>query len=177
MRARRGSALIEFTLVAIPLMFVLISTFEMSRGMWNYHTLQEAVNVGAAWAAVNGQNCADTGNSCSCPASGATGNGNTVDCVARLVGAAAIGIPANTTSFTVKLSAGGVTQVTCAPLSNCYGNTAVWPPAGNNSIGTLAQVSAQLPFTSAIALFWPGAGAQQFGTFTFPATSTQVIQF
>ena len=34
-----GQSLVEFTLVGIPLIFVLISVFEISRGMWMYHTL------------------------------------------------------------------------------------------------------------------------------------------
>ena len=45
-RGRTGSTLIEFTLVGIPLIFVLISTFEMARGMWNYQTLAYAVRAG-----------------------------------------------------------------------------------------------------------------------------------
>ena len=35
----RGTTLLEFTLVGIPLIFLLISTVEISRGMWQYHTL------------------------------------------------------------------------------------------------------------------------------------------
>ena len=55
-RRRLGNATIEFTLVEIPLLCVLISTFEMARGMWLYHTLAYAVKEGARYAAVRGQN-------------------------------------------------------------------------------------------------------------------------
>src|SRR5215831_11346653 len=40
---QRGATTVEMTLVGIPLMFVLVSIFEMSRGMWVYHTVANAV--------------------------------------------------------------------------------------------------------------------------------------
>ena len=49
-RSRAGNATIEFTLVGIPLVFVLISTIEMARGMWIYHTLAYAVKEGTRYA-------------------------------------------------------------------------------------------------------------------------------
>src|SRR5215471_18790761 len=55
-RQRGGSSLIEFTLVGIPIIFVLISTFEMSRGMWLYHTLAYAAREGTRYAIVHGVN-------------------------------------------------------------------------------------------------------------------------
>ena len=54
---RGGSSLIEFTLVGIPLIFVLLSTFEMARGMWLYHTLAYAARQGTRYAIVHGVNC------------------------------------------------------------------------------------------------------------------------
>src|SRR5438874_6963926 len=53
----RGSAMLEMTLVGIPIIFILISIFEMSRGMWIYHTLAYAVKEGTRFAMVHGQNC------------------------------------------------------------------------------------------------------------------------
>src|ERR1700683_692361 len=55
-RRGRGNATIEFTLVGIPLVFVLISTIEMARGMWIYHTLASAVKEGTRYAVARGQN-------------------------------------------------------------------------------------------------------------------------
>src|SRR5262245_42059087 len=60
----RGNALIEFTLVGIPLVCVLISTFELSRGMWSYQTLAHAVKACVRYSVVHGQNCANTPNDC-----------------------------------------------------------------------------------------------------------------
>src|SRR6185295_9073071 len=56
-RSRRGSAMIEFTLVGIGLIFVLISIAEMSRGMWVYHTLAHVAKEGNRYAIVHGRNC------------------------------------------------------------------------------------------------------------------------
>ena len=47
----------EFTFVGIPIIFVLISIFEVSRGMWIYHTLAYSVKVGVRYASVHGINC------------------------------------------------------------------------------------------------------------------------
>src|SRR5260370_39806738 len=65
---QRGSAMIEFTLVGIPMIFVLISVFEISRGMWNYHTLAYAVKEGTRYTIVHGSDwSSDTQNSCGGP--------------------------------------------------------------------------------------------------------------
>ena len=69
-RGERGSSMVEFTLVGFPLIFILISIFEMARGMWNYHTLEEAVEVGTRYEAVRGADlqaqsaCASNEDSC-----------------------------------------------------------------------------------------------------------------
>ena len=56
-RRSPGQALVEFTLVGIPIIFVLISIFEVSRGMWLYHTLAYSAKVGVRYASVHGINC------------------------------------------------------------------------------------------------------------------------
>ena len=69
-RGVRGSTMVEFTLVGFPIIFILISIFEMARGMWNYHTLEEAVEEGTRYEAVRGSdlqaqsNCATSEDSC-----------------------------------------------------------------------------------------------------------------
>jgi Flp pilus assembly protein TadG len=65
MRKReRGSTLLEFVLVGIPLVFLLISTVEISRGMWHYHTLAHAVRRATRFAMVKGQGCTVGANTC-----------------------------------------------------------------------------------------------------------------
>ena len=63
-RGRRGNAIIEFTLVGIPLVFVLASSFEMARGMWTYHTLAYTIKEATRWSIVHGSDCFSGSQSC-----------------------------------------------------------------------------------------------------------------
>src|SRR4051812_12070981 len=96
---RRGQSLIEFTFVGIPIMFVLISVFEVSRGMWIYHTLAHAVREGVRYASVHGYNCTQNGNTCAVnmgPVSN-TCTGSSDAPIAEVIRCAAVGLdPANT---------------------------------------------------------------------------------
>lgn len=161
----RGSTLIEFALAGIPAIFLVISVCEMGRGMWNYHTLARAVDAGAHLAAVRGQGCTTGTNSCSV----------SVGTIASAIETAGIGLaPAN---LNVQLTTNDGTVTTCNPVSTCTSTTTVWPPSSNNAEGDTVTVTAQYTFQSAMGMFWPGAGNISFGTFTFPANSTQLILF
>jgi Flp pilus assembly protein TadG len=164
-RARRGSTLVEFTLVGIPLIFILISTFEMARGMWNYQTLAYAIRVGSRYAAMHGKDCTANGNTC----------GITVAKVASAISTAAVGLPA--ANFNVVLSSATAASVTCSPLSSCSSNVTTWPPAADSAPGLDIQISAAYTFKSALSMLWPGAGKVAFGTFTFVAYTRQPVQF
>jgi Flp pilus assembly protein TadG len=164
-KRRRGSTLVEFTLVGIPMMFVVISIFEMSRGMWNYHTLNQAVKVGTRYASLHGQECTLDGNSC----------GGTVQQIAQQIANAAVGLPPQ--AFNVTLTSATAAAVTCAPLSSCLTNSAAWPPTPDNADGMDIQISAIYPFHSALSMFWPGSKAVAFSVVNFGAYSRQTIQF
>ena len=166
-RRERGSTLLEFVLVGIPAVFILISTVEMSRGMWNYHTLSRAVNEGSRLASIRGAGCTTAGNACSI----------TVGTVATTIATAAIGLPAANFNVTLVTDSGATTA--CNPLSSCLSSATVWPPATNsdNQAGKNVTVRATYNFTSAMAIFWPGHSAVQFGAVTFPASSTAKILF
>ena len=56
--------MIEFVLVGIPIIFILISVFELARGMWLYHTAAYALREGARYAIVRGNNCNLYPNNC-----------------------------------------------------------------------------------------------------------------
>ena len=60
----RGNTIVEFTLVGIPLIFVLISIAEISRAMWAYTTVAHAVREGTRFAIVHGHNCEVAPNTC-----------------------------------------------------------------------------------------------------------------
>jgi Flp pilus assembly protein TadG len=172
---KRGNATIEFTLVGIPLVFVLISTIEMARGMWIYHTLAYAVKEGTRYAVARGQN---------------NPTPTTYQNVCNAISQAGTGLlPADLTlSFT---SFSGTSQPYTA---NSCPNTQ-WPPGNNagiidNQPGQTISITAFYPFTSAIAMFWPGAGPGMNFTpappqaacgnmvgFCLPASSQDVMQF
>lgn len=170
-RGVRGSSLVEFTLVGFPLIIILISIFEMARGMWNYHTLEEAVVVGTRYEAVRGADlqaqsaCASNEDSC-----GASLNG-----IATELANAAVGLPSS--DWSVTLTAGSASH-SCSPLSSCVGVTATtWPPSGNNTSGTTIKISATYNFQNALSYFWPGQSSFVFGTMTFTAESQQTILY
>ena len=168
----------EFTLVGIPIIFVLISIFEISRGMWVYDTLAHAVREGTRFAIVNGRNCVDL-----------SGQPATIGDIAERIRATGVGLPPEQLDVTMQAIAPSsvgpvvVATVTCTPLKNCLTKKALpgdqFPPAAANrpkvnSVG----IQATFPFRSAISMFWPGAGkGMVFGTVRLPASSREVIQF
>ncbi len=163
----RGSSILEFTLVGIPAIFLLISIFEVSRGMWIYHTLASAVNAGARYASLHGQGCSSAGYNC----------GVAVQDIAGKIAAEVPGIPPADVSVTLTSTASGT--VTCTPLSSCLTNTASWPPsvANENAPGQEIVIGARYTFRSALAMFFPGVSPVKFAVTNFTAASRQIIQF
>jgi len=160
---RTGSVMLEFALTGTPLLFVILSLVWMSIGMWQYHTLAEAVSVTARAASVHGAGCA--GQTCS----------TTVGAVATLLAGRAIGIPSSQLNVTLTSSA---STVTCNPLSSCTSNSAAWPSlAGNTAVTTNIAISATYPFSSPIPLWTPHNGSMLFHAITLGAQSTQAVMF
>lgn len=171
--SRLGNATIEFTLVGIPLVFVLISTIEMARGMWIYHTLSYAVKEGTRYTVARGQNNPLP-----------TTYKNVCDAIVQ----AGTGLlPEDLTlSFT---SLSGTTQYKANACPNSMSTP--WPPGNNagvidNQPGQTISITGYYPFVSAISMFWPGAGAgmtfqgltcKGAGTLCLPAASQDVMQF
>ena len=176
-RGRRGNAIVEFTLVGIPIVFVLISIFEISRGMWVYDTLAHAVKEGVRLAIVNGSGCSQI------PTCEVT---TTVAAVAGRIRESGVGLSPDELEVRLVVLQPSPTgpvvvgsPVECRPLSACLSRTDKWPPAGANR-AKVNSVSVQgvYPFRSAIAMFWPGAGpGMTFGRVNLPAVSQEVIQF
>lgn len=166
--SRRGAVMVEFVLVSIPLIFAIISLVWMSIGMWQYHTLAEAVNATARYASVHGAGCA--GQTCS----------TTVDQIATALAGRAIGIPAGSLNVTLTSPA---QSYTCNPLTNCYTNSSAWPSLAGNTApggsgaGTDISITATYQFTSPISMWVPGAGVQTFNAVTFGANSTQPVLY
>ena len=165
-KERGGTSLVEFTLIGIPMIFLLISTFEVARGMWEYHTLAYAVKEGTRYASVHGRAC-EAPNACQV----------TVAQVVQTVVNAGTGLLPSALAVTLTSTAG---TVSCSPASTCIGasaNNTLWPPDPANALGSDISISASYPFQSAISMFWPGAGpAVGVATVNFPASSTGVMQ-
>lgn len=167
-----GNALIEFTLVGIPMIFVLISIFEMARGMWIYDTLANSMREGARFAIVKGNNCVEVPNTCAA----------TVRQVAERIRFLGVGL--NPNDLTVSLVSRSRT-IGPAKLSALLADTTYWPSAGPGAtedpggmVGQPISISGTYPFQSAIALFWPGAGSVgPSPTLQLRASSEMRIQF
>lgn len=167
-QSRRGTATVEMTLVGIPLIFVLISTMEMARGMWIYHTLAYGLKEGTRFAIVHGQNCDAAvipGNSCL----------KTVANVATVIQNASIGLDPGQLQVRMQSLTDDTGMVT---LTTLLSNTSRFPSGAGASMQSPLTFTAQYPFQSAIAMFWPGAGkGMNFTTVTFPASTQEKIQF
>jgi hypothetical protein len=192
-RAQRGNALIEFTLVGIPLMFLLISIFEMSRGMWMYHTLAYSLREGTRFVTVHGSNCNNPGNSCFV----------TVAQIVQRIAESSAGalspdetnvtlgmytIQPNSVLFSYGTMTGAMNPIICNPMRSCLASCssgcnanrgANWPqdPA-NKAGGADIVITGTVRFQSAIAMFWPGAGPGiNYPTFNLPASSRDTMRF
>jgi Flp pilus assembly protein TadG len=171
-RKQAGAATVEMTLVGIPIIFTLISIFEISRGMWMYHTLAYAAKEGTRYAIVHGQNCVPNPPSVlnSCEAF--------ISNVASVIQNAGVGLGATTSiSFQAPPGSSGTT----CPLFGagaCSTLTATpWPPTSVNSVGFPIQIEIKTTFTSALAMLFPGWRPITFATATLGASSTDEIQF
>jgi Flp pilus assembly protein TadG len=159
-RKERGSAILEFTLVGILLLFVLISTFEIARGMWTYHTLAYAVREGTRYAIMHGKGCASP-NTCQV----------TVGQITALIESAGPGMDPNQTTLTLTPASGSATSDT---IANLLSNTTKWPPSSANAPGQNVQISLDYPFQTFLATLWrPGSGSQ---VFHLAASSEEPIQ-
>jgi hypothetical protein len=162
-RLKHGSVMLEFSMTALPLIFIMVSMVWMCMGMWQYHTMAEAVNSTTRAAVVHGAGCA--ARTCA----------TTVDATSRALAAVAVGLPATALSVTLTSSA---STVTCNPLSSCYGNSAAWPSLSGNTAGTTdISIQATYPFSAPISLWVPGGSVHLFNAVTLGARSRQAVVF
>jgi hypothetical protein len=162
---RKGSAILEFTLVGIPIIFTFIGLFEITRGMWVYQSMAYAVRETTRYASFHGIGCASP-NTCQV----------TVGTLVGVLKGAGPGFDPNTVTVTFTPSSGSAVSGT---LSSLQSSTTVWPPSGANAEGQTIKISVKWPFKTILAMFWPGAGgvANYSGTFNLSASSSQMIQY
>jgi len=162
---RRGNTTIEFVLVGIPLIFILLSIFEIARGMWTYTTLAYAVREGVRYSIMHGQGCGSP-NTCSV----------TVANIATKIQTAGVGLDPGSVTLTFTTHKGVVTTCT---ITNCLTNNTVWPDSTSNAPGNNVKIATGYPFRTFLAVFWPGAGApvNDSGSFYLRSSSQEGIQF
>lgn len=165
---QRGSAIVEFTLVGIGLVFVLISIFEMARGMWVYHTLAHVSKEATRFLIVRGSECQDKSG---CVASAQLG--------AFATKLREEGVGLDPTNFSVQVFRDG-TQVVGSgggfvTVSTLVNSTTLWDSVAKK--GAFVTVTVRYQFRSALAMFWTGQGPITFGVFNLGASSQDTIQY
>src|ERR1700690_1807321 len=61
---RGGNALIQFSLLGIPMMFATISVVSVGIDMWQFHNLAFVSETTARYISTHGATCAQNGNTC-----------------------------------------------------------------------------------------------------------------
>ena len=177
-RRERGNQTLEFTLVGIPLIFLLFSIANMCFSMLTLHTLQEAVEQGARYVATRGSSCSSGTNTCTA----------TVQQIAGVVATQAAGISPTNLAVTLTPAADTGNAITCNPLNTCLSScstgcnssrSTAWPTATNsdNSPGKDIIVAADWTLTVPMFMFWPGSAPQQAKATSFHAYSRQRLMF
>lgn len=187
--SRRGATTIEMTLVGIPLIFVLISVFELSRGMWMYNTAATAAREGLRFASVHGVNCVHVPpgipNACEVTANdivkvirsgvgNAILNSQSVSNNYGPTGAGAAGLPEATTIVRLTSSSG---FIECTLDGQTAGCNSRWPPDNDNAMRQVISISIRTPFSSALSMFWPGSKPMSFGVVNLWANASDTVQF
>jgi Flp pilus assembly protein TadG len=164
-RQQGGSALVEFTMTGVPLLFIWIGIIQISLGMWHYHTLQYAIKQAGSYLTVHGSS---TGYCKS--------NNCRVEDVATIMATYALGMQQSTINMTFTPVASDHTTkgaATTCTLDACQTNTTAFPN-GNPEF----EIQAEYQFTNALGMVAPGAGGVvKFQNPWFPAYTHQVVLY
>ncbi len=156
---QKGSAILEFSLAGVPLLFIWISVIQMSIAMWSFHTLQYACKSGGAYVQLHGATdgyCAS--NTCQV--------GNAATAIAnKLIGI----LPSQVTaSFYTVSSSDHLTKTlvkTCA-LDACETDTTTFPNLATN--GEFA-IQLEYQFKNGLSMFALQGNTVRFQNPWFPA--------
>ncbi len=164
-RRRRGSTLVEFTLLGIPAIFLFTSVMAASVDMWQFFTLTYAVNQTARYTALHGLTCTLYGNTCT--VSRAT--------IATFFQSQAMALDPALITMVLNDGSGAIT---CNPVTSCPSSTSTFPSTGNNTPrSNTVTVQAKYTVRNPIFVFWPGSSGVASGAFIVGATSTQLVLF
>ncbi len=156
--------MLEFVLIGIAMIFMLICLFEISRGLWAYHTLAYAVREGTRYAAMHGIDCASP-NTCSV----------TIGNIVTYMKSAGGGFDGDNVTLTFTPQSGSATSDT---MTNLAASTTSFPPSTAYATGNTVKISAKYKFKTILAMLWFGASpVNDSGTFYLTASSTELIQY
>jgi Flp pilus assembly protein TadG len=174
----RGSQTLEFTLIGLPLIFLLFSIIHMCFAMMTFHTMQEAVEQGARFVATRGSTCASGSNTCNV----------TVQQIADVVATSSPGIAASNLKLTLTTNSG--TSVVCDKINTCTsscssgcsgnkGNKWPDPTTTDSNPGKDIIISADVTsLPSPMYMFWTMYNsAPKIGSTSFHAYSRQRLMF
>jgi Flp pilus assembly protein TadG len=161
---RRGSTLLEFTLTAIPVLFLSLAVVQCGLAMLEYDSMANAVTVAARYAANHGASCG-TPNSCTVR----------IEDVANLIASTTWIISNSTMSVTFTDPSGSTT----CELSVCEANPAQFPSGtgGANAVGNQISIQVTHKIVNPMPMFWPPNASADDTGYTVGAGSVQVIQF
>ena len=162
--SRRGSTLLEFSLVGIPQLFIVISVISAGINMWQFSSLAYASESTARYISVHGNTCSINGNSCLI----------TIGNAASYFKSEAPAL--DVSKVIVKFTDGSGTTTTCNPLSTCTSSNTTFPNTTYNGVGQDVTVKATYQLVNPIILFWPPR-EDDVGTFVVGANSRQRILF
>ena len=164
-KAKRGGfAVIEFTLVGIPVIFLTISIIEASIAMWQYHSMMYANEIAARYASMHGHGCTQNGNTCTI----------TVGTVAHIIANQAPSLNTANLDVTLYTNSG---STACNPITSCYNSSTQFPSNTDNQVGYDVRFVATYPIYNPLPLLWPGAGHTAGSVFTLGSTTRQRIVF
>jgi Flp pilus assembly protein TadG len=162
---RRGSTLLEFTLTAIPMLFLSLSVVECALAMLEYDSMANAATVAARYAANHGATCAQSPNSCTVR----------IEDVANLIAATTWIISTSTLNVTFTDPSGSTT----CELSVCKTNASTFPSSTSNAnaVGNPITIKVTHTTVNPLPMFWPPKADADDTGYTLGAASVQVIQF
>jgi hypothetical protein len=161
-----GSAMVEFTLTGIPLIFIWISIVQMALGMWNYHTLQYSLKKGGSYLSVHGSATGYCSN-----------NLCRVQDVASVIATYATGMKQSDINLTFTQVTSSVdhtttgTSTSCT-LAACLSNTTSFPNGAPEF-----EIKAEYQFKNALGMVAFGGGPVKFGNPWFPAYTHQIVLY
>jgi len=164
---RGGNALIEFSLLGLPIIFITISIVAMGLNMWEFHNLAYSTESTARYISMHGYNCTQNGNSCKLY----------IQNYAQFFESQGLALDP---SLVKVVFTDGSGSTTCNPVKNCAtsspANNVYFPASGYDSMGSDITVTATYLLKNPIALYWP-PDTDRSSDFTVGAISKQRIMF